>query len=70
MGVLLRNTERIKVTHKWLKNDSKVGSGVTFESLWGRSAGVTFESLLGHFNSVCVSGELGALPLQNKVVFE
>ena len=32
-------------------------------SLWGRSAGATFESLLGHFDSFCVSVELGARPL-------
>ena len=36
-----------------------MGSGVTFESLWGRSARVTFESLLGHFNSICVSMLIG-----------
>ena len=50
-----------------LKNDTKTGSGVTFESILGhfrgRSARVTFESLLGHFNSFCVSVELGARPI-------
>ena len=48
-----------KVTRKWLKNDSHMGSG----SLWGWSAGVTFESLLGHFNSFCVSADFGTRPL-------
>ena len=34
-------------------------------SLWAGSLGVTFESLLGHFNSFCVSVDLGARPLHN-----
>ena len=58
---------------KWPKSDSKVTQKesllshfwVTFGSLWGRSARVTFESLLGHFNSFCVSVELGGRPLHN-----
>ena len=76
------NSERTKVTQKWLKSDSgrltakwpKIDSKVTpnpiFEwllshlnSLWGGTLGVIFESLLGHFNSFCVSVELGARPL-------
>ena len=50
---------------KWLKSDSEMGSGVTFGSLWGRSARVTFESLSGHFSSFWVSVALGARWLHN-----
>ena len=32
-------------------------------SLWGGTSGVTFESLLGHFNSFCVSVQLGGRSL-------
>ena len=49
-----------KVTQKWLKNRVRSHFWVNFRSLWGRSARVTFESLLGHFNSFCVSVDLGA----------
>ena len=51
---------------KWLKIDSKMGSGVTFGgSLLGHFGVGLPESLLGHFNSLCVSVELGARPLHN-----
>ena len=64
---------RIKVTQKWLKSGlgrptpkwPKIGSKVTLASLWGGPPRVTFESLLGHFNSFCVSVELGARPPHN-----
>ena len=56
---------------KWLKSDSKMTQNwvrshfwVTLGSLWGRSGRVTFESLLGHFNSFCVSVELGGRRLR------
>ena len=55
------------VTQKWLKSDSKgVRSHfwVNFGSIWGRPARVAFGSLVGHFNSVCVSGQLGGRPLR------
>ena len=38
-----------KVTQKWLKNDSKMGSGVTFESILGHFGVGLPESLLSHF---------------------
>ena len=54
-----------QVTQKWLKNDSKMGSRVTFESILGHFGVGLPESLLGHFNSFCVSVDLGARWLHN-----
>ena len=50
-----------KVTQKWLRTHF----WVTFESLGVTLGWGTFESLLGHFNSFCVSLELGGRLLPN-----
>ena len=52
------------------KSDSGPHFKVTFESLWGGTLEVTFEPLLGHFNSFCVSVDLGARPLQIASLFQ
>ena len=58
-----------KVTQKWLKNDSKMGSGVTFESILGHFGVGLLESLLSHFRVTLVLSaflwELGARWLHN-----
>ena len=54
VGVLLslqkhrKNESDPKITQKRIKNDSKMGSGVTFESLLGHLGVGLHESLLSH----------------------
>ena len=52
-----------QVTQKWLKHGVQICFRAYLRSLWGRSTRASFESLLGHFDSFCVSVELGACPL-------